>query len=152
MVGVAGDHGNVDQVFKHWAADHQQFLTRLRRVALFYNHKVLRCLSCSFNNRPEYQAVFDSIDQRLHRPLLRAAFLNMILSYLLVSIADVTALKQIVFWGYQFTIICIESLAFVVAISLLEVLEWYVYRNQEPGYFKVKAKNVADSTAFGDND
>jgi hypothetical protein len=57
-----------------------------------------------------------------------------------------------VFWGYQFTILCIESLFFVVAISLLEIFDWYVYRNAEPGYFKVTAKNVSDQNAFGDND
>ena len=35
----------VDPVFKHWASDYRPYLTKLRRGALWYNHKLLRMLS-----------------------------------------------------------------------------------------------------------
>jgi hypothetical protein len=73
-------------------------------------------------------AVYENLEQRYNRPMLRVAFANMALSYLLISIADVTALKQIVFWGYQFTVICIESLIFISLMSILEIIDWYFNR------------------------
>jgi hypothetical protein len=62
----------------------------------------------------------------------------MTFTYLLIAIADVTALRQIVRWGYQFTIFCIESLVFVSAMSILEIADYYIYRENDNGmYFKV---------------
>lgn len=141
----------VDPVFKHWALDYRPFLSKLRRGALWYNHKLLRLLSSSYGNQPHYQAVFDNREDRLTRPLLRIAIANMTFTYLLVAIADVTALKQIVRWGYQFTIFCIESLVFVSAMAILEIADYYVYRERDSGsYFKVHARNIdgQDSTVF----
>jgi hypothetical protein len=34
----------IDPVFKHWALDYRPFLRKLRRGALWYNHKLLRLL------------------------------------------------------------------------------------------------------------
>ena len=45
-------------------------------------------------------AVFDRADLRVHKPLLRAAIANMVFTYGLIIIADVTALKTVVKWGY----------------------------------------------------
>ena len=124
---AAGDHeSTLDQTFKHWAIDHRKFIVTLRRFALFYNHKLLRCLTCNFNGRPQFAAVYDNLEHRYNRPMLRVAFANIICSYLLISIADVTALKQIVYWGYQFTIVCIESLIFLCLLSILEIVDWYL--------------------------
>jgi len=83
--------------------------------------------------------------------MLRVAIANIALSYLLLSIADVTALKQIVFWGYQFTILCIESLAFVCLLSLLEIADWYFNRGAGTHYFKVTARGLAEQSVFGDD-
>jgi hypothetical protein len=87
--------------------------------------------------------------------MLRIAIANMTFSYLLIAIGDVTALKQIVMWGYQFTILCIESLIFVSAMSILEIADYYVYRTKDNAtYFKVHARNIdgSDSNVFKAND
>jgi hypothetical protein len=81
--------------------------------------------------------------------MLRVAIANMALSYLLITIADVTALKQIVFWGYQFTILCIESLTFLCLLSILEIVDWYLNRSQGTQYFKVTARGVAEQNVYG---
>ena len=52
---TAGDmQPGVDPVFKHWALDYRPFLTKLRRGALWYNHKILRLLSSSYRNQAHY--------------------------------------------------------------------------------------------------
>ena len=75
--------------------------------------------------------MFANKEERLTRPLLRFAIANMAFTYLLIAIADVTALKQIVKWGYQFTMFCIESLIFVSAMSILEIADYYHYREKD---------------------
>jgi hypothetical protein len=40
----------IDPVFKHWALDYRPYLHKLRRAALWYNHKLLRLLSSSYRN------------------------------------------------------------------------------------------------------
>jgi len=82
--------------------------------------------------------------------MLRVAFANIICSYLLISIADVTALKQIVYWGYQFTIVCIESLLFLCLLSILEIVDWYLNRGGGTQYFKVDARGMRENNVFGD--
>jgi hypothetical protein len=87
--------------------------------------------------------------------MLRVAIANMTFTYLLIAIGDVTALKQIVRWGYQFTILCIETLIFVSAMAILEIADYYVYRSKDNGaYFKVHARNIDgnDSNVFKAND
>lgn len=84
--------------------------------------------------------------------MLRVAIANMAFSYLLISIADVTALRQIVFWGYQFTVICIESLVFLSLMSILEILDWYFNRGTGTQYFKVTARGMSDQNVFGDSE
>ena len=126
---AAGDHeSTLDQTFKHWAIDHRTLIVTLRRLALFYNHKVLRCLTCNFNGRPQFAAVYENLEHWYNRPMLRVAFANILCSYLLITIGDVTALGQIVYWGYQFTIMCIESLIFLSLLSVLEIVDWYINR------------------------
>jgi hypothetical protein len=60
---------------------------------MFFNYKFLRLLSTNYLGKPQYQAIFDSQETRLTRPLLRISIANMALVYLLVAVADVTALK-----------------------------------------------------------
>jgi hypothetical protein len=49
--GTASDmQPGIDPVFKHWALDYRPFLRKLRRGALWYNHKILRLLSSSYRN------------------------------------------------------------------------------------------------------
>ena len=84
--------------------------------------------------------------------MLRVAIANMAFSYLLISIADVTALKQIVFWGYQFTVICIESLVFLSLMSILEIADWYFNRGAGTLYFKVTARGMSEQNVFGDSE
>jgi hypothetical protein len=43
----------------------------------------------------------------------------MVLSYTVIVIGDVFALKTMTSWGYQFTLFCIESLVFVFLMSIL---------------------------------
>lgn len=46
-------------------------------------------------------------------------------------------------WGYQFTMACIETLVFVSFMSILEIADYYVHRDNEEGkYFKVHARNI----------
>lgn len=99
-------------------------------------------------------AVFDRADLHLHKPMLRAGVANIIFTYGLVVIADVTALKTVVKWGYQFTIVCIESLLFVIAISIMEIVEYHKSKGAgQQGYFKVNAKAVGNGgNVFGAND
>jgi hypothetical protein len=82
--------------------------------------------------------------------MLRVAFANIICTYLLISIADVTALRQIVYWGYQFTIVCIESLVFISLISILEIVDWYLNKGSGTQYFKVTARGMSENNVFGD--
>ena len=143
----------VDQIFKHWAKDFIPFLSTLRRASLLYNHKLLRLLSSGYLGKPQYQAIFDSQETRLTRPMLRIAIANMTFTYLLIAVADVTALKQIVKWGYQFTIFCIETLIFVSAMSLLMLADYYHYRERDnASYFKVHARNLDGTNVFRGND
>ena len=88
----------------------------------------------------KYMATFEHPDIRLHKPLLRVAVLNMVLTYLPIAIADVTVLKTVVIWGYQFTIFCIESLVLLIIISILEIIDYCQIRVSESGYFKISAR------------
>ena len=100
-------------------------MRRLRCLSLFYNHKLIRALTCGYLNKPTYQASYDRPDAKLHRPMLRVTIINMVFTYLLIIIADVTALKTVVRWGYQFTIFCMETIVFIVAMSILEIVDYY---------------------------
>jgi hypothetical protein len=122
---IAKNEQSLDFAFKHWALEHGRTLKSLRCIGLYYNHKVLRLLQSNFLGKQKYQAVFDRPDLHFHRPMLRLAVVNMVLSYSLIVIADVFALRTIVQWGYQFIIFCVESLVFVVLMSVLEVVDYW---------------------------
>ena len=81
--------------------------------------------------------------------MLRLSIANMILSYALIVIADVTALKTIVQWGYQFTIFCLESLVFVIIIAILQIVDYYQQRKAQQGFFKFKAKTESNQNVYG---
>jgi hypothetical protein len=64
---------------------------------------------------------------------------NILTSYLLLAVGDVQALKTIVRWGYQFTILCIESLFFVTVMTSLIIADYCLQKRKAQNYFKISA-------------
>jgi hypothetical protein len=86
----------------------------------------------------------------MYKPLIKIAAANILTTYLLVVIADVTALKTTVVWGYQFTIFCIESLMLTLGITILEIADYcYSKDGNILGYFKVAAGKIGLENVYG---
>lgn len=74
---------------------------------------------------------------------------NIVTTFLLIFIADVTALKYTPVWGYQFTVFCIESLILTIGIAILEIADYCYSKDNTPGYFKVTAGKIGLENVFG---
>ena len=100
--------------------------------SIAHNCKLLRLLTSRITDKLCFHIALSDPITHHTRPLLKATVLNGISCYVVLAVADVTCFITVQF-GYQLSIICIESLVFMSIMVILQIVEYYQLKKRHYG-------------------
>ncbi|CDW77557.1 UNKNOWN [Stylonychia lemnae] len=120
----------MDQNFVIWSQDkHPNSYKRIVNFSILYNQKLLRLFTCGFMDRKYYLASFTNIYVFFTSPIRSYSFWCILLVYTAIAAADIFIIITFHWFHYIF-IIAIETLVFVVIMTILMYADYLQIKSQ----------------------